>query len=317
MATATAQDRAIVSQRGAIHWPYLVPILSVHLFALLAFVPWLFSWVGVVAMLAGVHLFGTLGINLCYHRLLTHRSLSVPKWLEHTFTTLALCCLQDTPIRWVATHRLHHTHSDDASDPHSPQDGFYWCHMGWLFRRNPALRSLAFYEKYARDLLCDPYYLFLERHPAAIVWIYLLQAALFYLIGFGAGWVTGGTALAGVQLGLSLMVWGVFVRTVLTWHITWSVNSLTHCFGYRNYVTDEHSRNNWFVALVAAGEGWHNNHHHDAASASVQHRWWEFDLTFYTIVALERMGLARNVIRPRHARQAKTAAPAASGKGIS
>jgi stearoyl-CoA desaturase (delta-9 desaturase) len=307
MSAVTGLDRPAVRQWGAIHWPYLVPILSVHLLALLAFVPWLFSWIGVIAMFAGVHLFGTFGINLCYHRLLTHRSLAVPKWLEHFFATIALCCLQDTPIRWVATHRLHHTHSDDSSDPHTPHDGFFWCHMGWLFRRNPALRSLSFYEKYARDLLGDSYYLFLERHPATIVWVYLAQTVVYYLAGFGLGWLAAGNVLAGVQLGLSLVVWGVFARTVFTWHITWSVNSLTHCFGYRNYATDEGSRNNWFVAMVAAGEGWHNNHHHDPASASVQHRWWEIDLTYYTIAVLEWLGLAQSVIRPRHRRQGPAA----------
>ena len=102
----------------------------------------------------------------------------------------------------------------------------------------------------------------------------------------------------------SWMVWGVLVRTVLVWHQTWSVNSLSHLFGYRTYVTGENSRNNWLVALIAAGEGWHNNHHHDPVSASVQHRWWEFDLTYYCICSLSWLGLASDIILPRHIRKA-------------
>lgn len=290
---------AKVSSATSIHWNYLLPILSVHLLALLVFLPWLFSWSGVALMLLGVHLFGTLGINLCYHRLLTHRSLKTPKWFERCLTTLAVCSLQDTPVRWVATHRLHHQHSDDADDPHSPHDGVLWSHMGWLFRPNPSLRTLNFYYKYARDIIADPYYLYLEKHPFSPVWIYLTHASLFYFAGLLVGRWLGGDWNSGLQLSASWLVWGVFARTVLVWHITWSVNSLTHVFGYRTYSTDENSRNNWLVALIAGGEGWHNNHHHDPTSASVQHQWWEFDLTYYTIVLLKSVGLATDVILPR------------------
>lgn len=294
--------------RAEIHWPYLVPIATVHVLALLALLPYTFSWVGVAWTLIGIQLFGTLGINLCYHRLLTHRSFEVPRWLEHIFVTLAICCLEDTPVRWVATHRLHHNHSDEEEDPHSPQEQLWWGHAGWLFRRNPNLRTLAFYQKYARDILSDPYYMYLEKNPASVVWIYLAQLVVFGLGGLAGGWLLGGSLAAGLQMAASMIVWGVLVRTVLVWHITWSVNSLTHRFGYRNYATDENSRNNWLVALLAAGEGWHNNHHHDPASASVQHHWWEFDLTYYTIRGLEMVGLARRIILPRHQRRVDRAA---------
>ena len=290
-------------QRGAILWAYLIPIVTLHLLAFLALVPWLFSWTGLVAMIIGVHVYGNLGINLCYHRLLTHRSFAVPKWLEYTLATVALCCMQDTPTRWVATHRLHHNHSDEEGDPHSPLDDFVWSHIGWLFRKNPGVHDISVYQKYARDLLNDPFYFFLEKRP---VWggiVYLLHALAYFLIGLFAGRLISGNGSAGLQLGLSLLVWGVIVRTVAVWHITWSVNSLTHTFGYRNYSTGENSRNNWLVALVSAGEGWHNNHHHDPASASVQHRWWEFDITYYTIWAMEMVGLAKKVVPPRQLRR--------------
>jgi stearoyl-CoA desaturase (delta-9 desaturase) len=280
----------------------------VHLLAMVAVVPWCFSWSGVFLAAIGTNLFGTLGINLCYHRLLAHRSLAVPRWLERAFTTIALCSLEDTPSRWVANHRLHHGHSDKPLDPHSPRDGVAWSHMGWLFRREPARRSFAFFEKYARDILADDYYRYLERHPMTILWIYLAHALLYVLAGLLVGRWIGGDWPHGLQLAASWLVWGVFVRTVLVWHITWSVNSLTHLFGYRTYDTGEDSRNNWLIGLVAMGEGWHNNHHHDPASASVQHFWWEVDVTYYIILLLMRVGLATDVIQPRHRRRGLAAA---------
>ena len=126
---------------GHVDWPYAVSFAVYHLLALLAFVPWLFSWTGVVLAVLGSYVFGTLGINLCYHRLLTHRSFACPKWLEHGLAVLGVCCLQDTPARWVAVHRLHHQHSDDTKDPHSPLVNFFWGHIGWLLVPNHALHA--------------------------------------------------------------------------------------------------------------------------------------------------------------------------------
>jgi fatty-acid desaturase len=294
--------------RAGIHWDYLVPISVVHLLACLALLPWCFSWSGLALALVGTVFFGTLGINLCYHRLLAHRSLKVSRGLERSLATIAICSLEDTPARWVANHRLHHVHSDDELDPHSPRDGIAWSHAGWLFRRAPDRRTYAFFDKYARDIVADDYYRWLERHPVAVLWIYLAHAACFAAAGLAVGRLTGGDWGHGLQLATSWLVWGVYVRTVLVWHITWSVNSLTHLFGYRTYATGEDSRNNWFVGLLAMGEGWHNNHHHDPASASVQHRWWEIDGTYYLILLLERLGLATDVIRPRHQRRAASRA---------
>jgi fatty-acid desaturase len=291
------------SRRGKILWAYLIPIALVHLLALLAFVPWLFSWSGLVALVLGVHVFGNLGINLGYHRLLTHRSFCVPRWFEYMLTVFALCCMQDTPARWVATHRLHHNHSDEEGDPHSPLHDFVWAHIGWLFRKCPAVHDIAVYQKFARDLLADPFYMTLEKRPILAGVIYLVHAVLFFLGGLLAGLLSGNTLAAAVQFGLSLLVWGVILRTVAVWHITWSVNSLTHRFGYRNYATGENSRNNWFVALFSAGEGWHNNHHADPASASVQRHWWEVDITYYTIRLLEWLGIATRVVAPRSERR--------------
>ncbi len=295
-----APPEATVPNR--IRWEYALPIVGLHLIALLAFVPWFFSWTGLIVMIVGIHVFGQ-AINLCYHRILTHRALKVPRWLEHGFVVMALCCMEDTPAKWVAMHRIHHKHSDHEDDPHSPLVAFLWGHLGWLVVKNRETHSLASYRKFAPDILKDPFYMKLEK-SYAWVWIYIIHAALFFAVGFGLGLAIDGTTAAGWQFGASLLVWGVFVRTIAVWHITWSVNSLTHLFGYQNYKTSDHSRNNWLVAILTVGEGWHNNHHHDPASASNQHRWWEVDITYYQIRILEWLGLATNVRRPRHQRHA-------------
>ena len=270
----------------------------IHLASLLAFVPWFFSWTGVVLVFIGHHLFGMLGINLCYHRLLTHRGLVLPKWLEHTFAVFGVCCLQDSPARWVAVHRKHHQHSDEQPDPHSPLVAALWGHIGWLMIENRELNNLSFYDRYARDILRDPFYMFFERRLMWL-WTYVAHATLFFVAGLAIGWASTGRYMGGVQFGASLLVWGVLVRTVVVWHITWSVNSLTHLWGYRNYDTDDNSRNNWLVGLLSHGEGWHNNHHAEQASAAHGHRWWEFDITYWTIRLLERVGLATDVVEPR------------------
>jgi stearoyl-CoA desaturase (delta-9 desaturase) len=292
---ATVRPRELI-------WSYVVGIGLVHVLALLALLPYCFSWTGMAVMLVGVHVFGQ-GINLCYHRVLTHRSLVLPKWLERTFTTVALCCLQDTPAKWVCWHRIHHNHSDESEDPHSPLVNFLWGHFGWLMVQNEGTHDIGAYYKYARDILDDPYYMLLEKRRWLHAAIYAAHALAFFLVGYAAGWAAWGQAAA-VQFGVSLVVWGVLVRTVAVWHITWSVNSLSHLFGYQSYPTGEQSRNNWFVALITVGEGWHNNHHWDQASACNQHRWWELDVTWYQIRLLERLGLARQVIRPKHHRHA-------------
>jgi stearoyl-CoA desaturase (delta-9 desaturase) len=275
--------------------PYFVSFIVYHIVAILACLPWLFSWTGLTICLLGTYVFGTLGINLCYHRLLTHRSFACPKWLEHAFAILGVCCLQDTPARWVAVHRKHHQHSDEPEDPHSPLVTFFWGHMGWLLVESRDLSRMDLYERYSKDVLRDPFYLRLER-KLLWVWVNLAQWAVFYFVGFAVGLAATGEILGSVQMGLSLLVWGVFLRTVLVWHITWSVNSVTHMWGYRNYDTDENSKNNVFVGLWSNGEGWHNNHHAQPRAAAHGHKWWEIDVTYLTIRALSLVGLAQSVV---------------------
>lgn len=284
-------------QTNQIVWPYAITVGIYHALALLALLPWCFSWTGVILAVAGIYVFGGLGINLCFHRMLTHRGLVCPKWLEHGFAILGVCCMQDTPARWVAVHRRHHEHSDRQDDPHSPLAGFLWGHVGWMLVKNGDLVRLGIYDRYAKDILRDPFYRRLERtllYPIIIV----SSWAVFFAGGFAASLIGGGTMAQALQFGTSLLVWGVFFRTVAVWHITWSVNSLSHLFGYQNYATGEKSRNNWFVAILTSGEGWHNNHHADPRSASHGHRWWEIDVIYGFVKLLESVGLTKDVCRP-------------------
>ena len=285
---------------------YAGTLAAIHVLALLALVPYFFSWIGFFSMLFGIHLFGQ-GITIGYHRLLTHRSFKTPRWVEHCFAVLGICCFEDSPVRWVAIHRIHHVHSDHQPDPHTPLVNFLWSHMGWLMVKNRDTHSLSAIEKFAKDLLRDPFYMYMEKRPMTHLFIALAQVPVFFLLGYIIGWIGWGQASA-LQLGLSMIVWAVYVRIVAVWHITWSVNSLSHMFGYQNYKTDEHSRNNWFVALLTVGEGWHNNHHEDPSTACLQHRWWEIDISYYEIKLLEKLGLASDIIEPRHLRRAAKAA---------
>lgn len=294
------------------NWPFTITLGAVHALALLALLPWLFSWSGVAALVVGVIVFGQ-GINLGYHRLLAHRSFKAPRWVEHGIVVLALCCLQGTPIAWVTTHRQHHRYSDGPDDPHSPRRGFWWSHFRWLLVDDAAALKAAAISRHAKDLLQDRFYRRLQRYPVLQLLIYLAHAAVYFIAGLIAGLIGGGWSASGlssgVQLGLSLLVWGVLLRTVIVWHITWSVNSLTHVWGARAYDTSDDSRNNWLVAIVAMGEGWHNNHHHDQAAASVQHRWWQLDGTYYVLQILRVLGLASDIVPVRSRRRKAAPAP--------
>ena len=283
--------------RSRVVWSYAITVGLYHLVALLAVLPWFFSWTGLILGALGIFVFGSLGINLGYHRLLTHRGLVCPKWLEHGFAILGICCMQDTPARWVAVHRRHHQFSDRQDDPHSPLVNFLWGHVGWMLVENRDLARLGIYDRYAKDILRDPFYRRLERsylYPTIIV----SSWAVFFVLGATIGAIQGFGPAEAAQLGASVLLWGVFVRTVAVWHITWLVNSAAHLWGRRPYDTGDDSRNNWVVALLSNGEGWHNNHHIDPRSASHGRTKWEIDGVFACVRVLEAMGLATDVVRP-------------------
>lgn len=215
------------------------------------------------------------GIGMGYHRLHTHRSYKVPKWIDYLFAICGTMTLQGGPISWVGVHRVHHQLSDKEGDPHSPRDGGWWAHIIWMTVGEAMHNNTKVTSRYAPDLARDRFYVWLNNwHWIPVTLLGLILLAL------------GGWAMA---------FWGVFVRVVAGWHATWLVNSATHMWGARRFATRDDSRNNWWVAILTFGEGWHNNHHAHPASARHGLAWWEFDLTWLQIRLLEKLGVAKNV----------------------
>lgn len=259
-----------------IKWEIVAGIVLVHAGALLA--PLCFTWKAFWVFF-WLQLITGLGITLCYHRLLAHRSFQVPKWLEYALAVCGSLALQGGPIKWVATHRVHHAFSDRPQDPHSPTRGFWWAHVLWLFAYDEVLDDPKWYQQYVKDLADDRGHRFIEK------------TNLLYTILLGALLLAWG--------GLPFLIWGVFLRTVFVYHGTWLVNSAAHLWGYQSYNTNEGSRNNWWVALIAYGEGWHNNHHAYLHSAAHGLRWWEVDVTYLAIRLLGWLKLARRIRLPQ------------------
>lgn len=224
------------------------------------------------------------GVTLGYHRLLCHRSYKTYRPIAAILAFLGCLSFQRGPIWWTACHRLHHREVDKTADPHSPNVSFLWSHLLWPFFRHPELDSPTARNRLARDLSLNPAMKFLEKYYTAINILFLISL-------FVVGHVVGGFKLA-----WSFLVWGGFLRIVCCLHITWLVNSVCHIWGYRNYETPDRSRNNWLVAFLTYGEGWHNNHHHDARAARNGHYWYEIDLTYYLIKVMQIIGLAYDIV---------------------
>ena len=255
-----------------------IPIMLIHAIALLAVHPYFFSWAGLIACLVLWWLTISLGMSLGYHRLLSHRAWKAKPGLRYFLMWCASLALAMGPLSWSATHRLHHRESDHEDDPHSPLKSFIWSHIGWLFYTDPKLSDPAFKHSLVKDLARDKGLRYFER-------TFYLHATVAGLVLFGAGYMFGG-----LQLALSLLIWGGFVRTVISWHAAWCVNSVTHLFGYRNYSTEDDSRNLWWVALLTWGEGWHNNHHAQAGTANFGRKWWELDPTYWALCVFNWLG---------------------------
>jgi stearoyl-CoA desaturase (delta-9 desaturase) len=253
-------------------------LAGIHFGALLAFWPGFFHWSALAAAAVLSYLTGALGVTLCYHRVLTHRSLRLRKPLEYLFAVFGTLALQGDPIRWVAVHRKHHAHADHEGDPHSIQLGFKWAHVDWLYRNNVALPSDAEVMRYAPDLYAEPFYRVLGYISTPLQ--FALGIALFAL----GGW--------------SWVVWGIFVRLVVNYHATWLVNSAAHMLGYRTYRTSDQSTNCWWVALISFGEGWHNNHHAFPFSARHGLSWFEIDMTWWHVKLLAFLRLADGIKIP-------------------
>ena len=255
------------------NWPTTIVMVLFHVGAIAAL--FTFSWKSFWIALFLYWMATGLGISMGYHRLLTHRSYRVPRLLEYFFAVCGSLTLEGGPISWVATHRVHHQNSDHQGDPHSPRDGAWWSHVGWLIWGKTNHNNTRAMSKYAPDLAKHRFYVWLNNYH----WVPLVTLAVL-LIAIG---------------GFPLFLWGICLRVVVGLHATWLVNSATHMWGARRFATRDDSRNNWWVAMITFGEGWHNNHHAHPTSARHGLAWYEFDPTWLTIKILRRFGIARSI----------------------
>jgi stearoyl-CoA desaturase (Delta-9 desaturase) len=254
-----------------------------------------------LAIAAVLYLFTAVGITVGFHRLLTHRSFQTSKPVEYLFAVAGSMAVQGPVISWVADHRKHHAHTDEEGDPHSPHvghdsgvrgvlGGLWHAHSGWLM----STQGRADWKRYAPDLYEDRGMRTISRRFVSLVLLSLVLPAL-------AGYAVSGT-LAGAATGL---LWGGLVRIFFVHHITWSVNSVCHFFGTRRFDTEDRSTNVFWLALPSLGESWHHNHHAFPRSAVHGLRRWELDPSALIIGAMEKLGLARNVVRISTERQAQ------------
>jgi fatty-acid desaturase len=256
-----------------LNWITTSFMLLFHVGAIAAL--FMFTWKALILSVALYWIAGSLGIGMCYHRLLTHRGYKTTVWLEYFMTICGTLALEGGPIAWVATHRIHHQNTDKEGDPHSPQDGGLWAHIGWIITGQAMHQNTAELLPFVPDLRKHKFYMWISKfHWLPITALAVITLAL-------GGW--------------SCMMWAVFLRTVIGLHSTWLVNSATHMWGSRRFLTGDTSTNSFWVAILTFGEGWHNNHH--AAPQAARHglAWYEIDVNWYGIAALRTLGLAWDV----------------------
>lgn len=266
-------------QRGWRITPELCLVVLLHLLTLLGLILYRPTWERLSLFLALLFVGGVLGAALTYHRCLAHRSFAFRnKWLERVFATFATLVFSHGPLSWVSAHRLHHRYTDTTGDPHDSHRGFWHAHFLWIFKPDPRWdkKAKVYDQERVPDIASDPYYRWLSNY------FYLPPLTFLALLYVFGSW--------------PWFFWGGLIPTVAYWHIQWSVNSLAHRFGYRNFSIPDHSTNFWPVALLTCGDGWHNNHH--AFPYSAKHgffRWWELDVTYLLILLLKRLGLVHHL----------------------
>jgi fatty-acid desaturase len=271
------------------NWLIASFILLLHVGAVAAL--FFFTWNALFIAIFLYWLTCGLGVGIGYHRLLTHRSFKTPKLLEYFITICAATAVEGGPLLWVATHRMHHQFSDAEGDPHSPRDGKFWAHIGWILVGNALRQDAETLDRYVPDLQQDKFHVWITEYHFVPT---LVLGALLFAIG-----------------GLSFLLWGVFFRTVFGLHSTFLVNSATHIWGSRPFVTRDRSTNLWWIALLTFGDGWHNNHHAFPVSARHGLRWYQIDCNWYLILFLKQIGLASELHRAKFPYSAPLALSAA------
>jgi fatty-acid desaturase len=248
-------------------------MIAFHVCAIAAL--FMLTWTGVAMAVVLYCLAGCPGIGMGYHRLLTHRGYKTPIWMEYFLTLCGTLALEGGPIAWVATHRIHHQNTDKEGDPHSPQDGGLWAHMGWIITGKAMHQNTDELLPYVPDLRKHKFHMWITTYH----WV--PSVVLAVIIAATLGW--------------KVMMVAMFLRAVLGLHSTWLVNSATHMWGSRRFITTDTSTNSFWVAILTFGEGWHNNHH--AAPQAARHglAWYEIDMNWYGIAVLRALGLAWDI----------------------
>jgi stearoyl-CoA desaturase (delta-9 desaturase) len=274
--------RGAAADPRRVDWLRIVPFIGLHLACLAAF------FVGVsttaIVVFLGSYFLRMFAITAFYHRYFSHRTFRTSRPVQFLFALIGASATQRGPLWWAAHHRHHHRHADTEGDVHAPRHGFWWSHMGWfLCRENFETRA-----EQIPDLIEYPELRWLDRYDLLVPVIY---AAAMFLLGVALDVLAPGLGTSGWQL----LVWGYFISTVTLIHVTLTINSLAHVWGSRRYATRDDSRNNFFLALLTLGEGWHNNHHHFPGSARQGFYWWEIDVSYYLLRVMSWMGLVRGL----------------------
>ncbi|HZI13735.1 MAG TPA: acyl-CoA desaturase, partial [Myxococcus sp.] len=267
---------AVPAAEERINWLSSIPFFAVHLLCLLVFA--VETRPVDVAVCVGLYVVRMWGITAGFHRYFSHRAFKTGRVFQFILALVGTLSAQKGVLWWAAHHRHHHRHSDAEADIHSPiQKGFWWSHAGWILcdkYNETRMESIKDFARYPELVWLNRFHLV----PP------VLLAVALYLLG-----------------GASLLVWGFFVSTTLLWHGTFTINSLSHIFGKRRYKTTDTSRNNWLLALLTLGEGWHNNHHYHQNTANQGWFWWEVDLSYYSLKVLSWVGVVEGLRQPSEA----------------
>ncbi|MGE0115720.1 MAG: acyl-CoA desaturase [Steroidobacteraceae bacterium] len=262
-----------------IEWSRVIPFVGMHLMCFAVIRVGISPVAVLVALLA--YMLRMFAVTGFYHRYFSHRSFKTSRIAQFVFGVLGAAAVQRGPVWWAAHHRHHHAHSDDPADPHSPvQHGFWRAHTGWFLTRKGFAPDL----KRVRDLQRFPELRWLDRFDIAVP-----VAFAYGMLLLGQYLETHAPELG--TTGWQMLVWGFFISTVVCYHATYTINSLSHVFGTQRYQTGDDSRNNWLLALITFGEGWHNNHHHYPAATRQGFYWWELDITYYLLKCLSWLGI--------------------------
>lgn len=283
--TPITQDLAGVEHTldRQVDWARIIPFILLHISCLAVFFVGV-SWFAVMVMIV-FYLLRMFAITAFYHRYFSHKAFKTSRAVQFIFALIGVMSTQNGPLWWAAHHRYHHRHADKAGDLHSPRDGFWYSHMGWFLNK----QNFATQEHLVKDWIRFPELRWLDRHS---VLVSFMTAASFWITGSALAHFAPSLNTNGIQL----FVWGFLISTVLLTHVTLTINSFAHRFGFRTYPTQDDSRNNWFLAIITLGEGWHNNHHYCPASVRQGFVWWQIDISFYVLRLMATVGLVWDLV---------------------